>query len=256
MQGRRDLKEIRKRAFVKVREGIAEKLSSRDALILQSITMIDELDKCINILSERMREWYSFHFPELSNKVKEHKAYLRLISEGARENIPNPELKAIIEKSAGADFNEQDILMVQECARDVLSLYERRENMAKYLKELMETEVPNINSLVAANVGARLLNLAGGLENMSRMPAGTIQLLGAENALFRHLKTNAKPPKYGILFQLSEVNSAQKDRRGKVARAIAAKLAIASKVDFFSKRLEPSIKEKLDVRLKQIREKD
>ncbi len=141
MQGRRDLKEIRKRAFVKVREGIAEKLSSRDALILQSITMIDELDKCINILSERMREWYSFHFPELSNKVKEHKAYLRLISEGARENIPNPELKAIIEKSAGADFNEQDILMVQECARDVLSLYERRENMAKYLKELMETEV-------------------------------------------------------------------------------------------------------------------
>ncbi len=255
-KSRPDVEAMRKKAFLRTRLGITEQLSSRDALIIQAVNMVDELDKSLNVLSERLREWYSLHFPELNNKVREHKLYMHLASSGERKNIDRPELKDLVETSSGANFEEPDYRMMQAYAQEILSLYTLRDQTAEYLKTLMETEAPNITSIVATNVGARLISLAGGIKSMSRMPAGTIQLLGAEKALFRHLKTNAKPPKYGILFQLSEVNSAPNDRRGKVSRAVAAKLAIASKVDFFSKKLDPSIKQKLDKRLQEIREKE
>ena len=255
-KSRPEIEAMRKKAFLSTRLGITEKLSSRDALIIQAVNMVDELDKSLNVLSERLREWYSLHFPELSNKVREHKQYMHIAASGERKNIDKPELKELIETSSGANFDEPDYRMMQAYAQQILLLYELRDETAEYLKTLMETEAPNITSIVATNIGARLISLAGGIESMSRMPAGTIQLLGAEKALFRHLKTHSDPPKYGILFQLSEVNSAPNDRRGKVSRAVAAKLAIASKVDFFSKKLEPSIKQKLDKRLQEIRDKE
>jgi len=255
-KSRPEVEAMRKKAFLSTRLGITEQLSSRDALIIQAVNMVDELDKSLNVLSERLREWYSLHFPELSNKVREHKQYMHIASSGERKNIEKPELRELIEASSGANFEEPDYRMMQAYAQQILLLYELRDETAEYLKTLMETEAPNITSIVATNIGARLISLAGGIKSMSRMPAGTIQLLGAEKALFRHLKTHAKPPKYGILFQLSEVNSAPNDRRGKVSRAVAAKLAIASKVDFFSKKLEPSIKQKLDKRLQEIRDKE
>ena len=250
---RKDIKKLRKRAFRETKKVLKKKLQSRDALIIQTVNAIDELDRGLNVFSERAREWYSFHFPELDKKIKDHEAYLKQVARGPRDNMVNEELKVLASNSSGARFEEQDYEEMKRYASRILELYKLRESLSKYLKKLMEKEAPNITNLTTPSVGARLISLAGGLERMASMPSGTIQLLGAEKALFRHLRSGAPSPKYGVLYQLPVISSAPKKLRGKISRAMAAKLAIAAKIDFYSKRLDSDLKEELDRRIAQIK---
>jgi len=120
----------------------------------------------------------------------------------------------------------------------------------------MEDVAPNIKSLVGSLLGARLIALTGGLTNLAKMPASTVQVLGAEKALFRSLKTGARPPKHGMIFQHTLIHEAKRWQRGKMARALAGKLAIAARSDAFSgKYIGDDLKAGLEKRIKEIQEK-
>ncbi|ABM79908.1 hypothetical protein [Hyperthermus butylicus] len=240
----------------------------RDLLAAQAIRAIDDIDKTTNLFAARLREWYSLHFPELDDLVREHEDYVRIVAElGHRDNITVENLvklgfseekaKKIAEaaaKSMGADYPEFDIKPMQRLAQITLELYKLRRDLADYIAQVMKEVAPNITALVGPLLGARLISLAGSLEELAFLPASTIQVLGAEKALFRALRTGGKPPKHGVIFQYPDIHRSPRWQRGKIARALAAKLAIAAKVDYFTGRfIGDKLKEALRRRIEEIK---
>jgi nucleolar protein 56 len=176
-----------------------------------------------------------------------------------REDLPKAKAEQIAkmaESSMGADIAETDLAQIQALCKNVLGLYQLRQTLESYLDTAMEEVAPNTKALVGSLLGARLIALSGGLENLAKMPASTIQVLGAEKALFRSLKTGTKPPKHGIIFQHTFLHEAKKWHRGKIARALAGKLAIAVRADAFGGRhLGEELKANLERRIGEIHEK-
>jgi len=248
-------------------KGAAEK---RDLIIAQSIQTLDDLDRTVNLFMGRLREWYGVHFPELDRLIEKHETYARLVMNlGYRENFSFEALEKeafskeraevtakAAEASMGADIAEQDMAEIQALSRNVLELYELRKNMENYVDKTMEEVAPNTRAIAGALLGARLIAIAGSLQNLAMRPASTIQVLGAEKALFRSLKTGARPPKHGLIFQHTLLHDAKRWQRGKIARVIAGKLAIAVRADAFGgKFVGDSLKADIDKRIGEIRKK-
>jgi nucleolar protein 56 len=248
-------------------KGAAEK---RDLIIAQAIQTLDDLDRTANLFMERLREWYGIHFPELDRLIEKHETYARLVMNlGYRDNfsfealekegIPKERAEVTAkaaETSMGADVAEQDLAEIQALSRNVLELYELRKNMENYVDKTMEEVAPNTRAIAGALLGARLIAIAGSLQNLAMRPASTIQVLGAEKALFRSLKTGARPPKHGLIFQHALLHDAKRWQRGKIARVLAGKLAIAARADAFGGRyVSDALKADIDKRLAEIREK-
>ena len=247
---------------------VAEVSQSPDLHIVQAINTLDETDKIINSIGSRLREWYGLHFPELDNLIDSVNGYSQIVLAGKRENISKenlenagfPESKVemlllIKEKSRGGDLTEKNLAIVQTLAKQILDLFKLRKTVEEHVEEQMKEEAPNISAILGAAVGARILAHAGSLKRLASMPASTIQVLGAEKALFRSLKTGSNPPKHGILFQHASVHAAPKWQRGKIARAVAGKAAIAARVDVFKGGLNQTLLEKLNIRMQEIEPK-
>ena len=248
-------------------KGAVEK---RDLVVGQAIQTLDDLDKAINLLMNHLREWYGVHFPELDRLMDKHETYARLIVDlGGRDNftlenlkredIPDSKAEGIAktaEKSMGADLEETDLKQIQTLCKNMLALYDLRQSLEGYLDKTMEEVAPNMKALVGSLLGARLIAISGGLSNLARKPASTIQVLGAEKALFRSLKTGTPPPKHGLIFQHTLLHDAKRWQRGKIARAVAGKLAIAARTDAYGHRdISNQLKAGLDKRIDEIREK-
>lgn len=202
-----------------------------DRFIVQAVRALDDTIDNINLTSERLHEWYGLHFPELADYAREER-YARLIAEkGSREAIQDA-LDLQLE-SVGSELEEKDLEVVRGFASNLIHLYEEKARLEAYIADRMEEAAPNITSIVGASLGARLISIAGGLKRLSRMPAGTVQLLGAEKALFAHLRQGKRPPKHGVIFQHPTVHRAPYWQRGNISRTMGGKLAIASKVDYF-----------------------
>ena len=249
---------------------VKEAVEKRDLLIAHAIQTLDDLDRTINLFMSRVREWYGIHFPELDRLLDKHETYARLVSKlGGRENftienlerigIPEAKTKRIAkaaETSMGADLMDKDLSQIRVLSRNVIELYQLRENLEAYLDEAMEEIAPNMKAIVGSLLGARLIAIAGGLTSLARRPASTIQVLGAEKALFRSLKTGTRPPKHGIIFQHTYLHEAKKWQRGKIARALAGKIAIAARTDAFGGRyIGNELKADLEKRIEEILEK-
>ncbi|MEM5785571.1 MAG: hypothetical protein QW469_03510 [Candidatus Aenigmatarchaeota archaeon] len=223
---------LSKLAIVKSKLKIS-KLERRDKLIIQAVSSLIDLDKILNLMSERLREWYGIHYPEL--KINEHKKFAEFIVKyGRRENDPN------FKTSMGMEIDEKDENMLKIYAEKLKEMFELRDEIEKYLREICKKEIPNTSAIVGPIIAARLLAHAGSLEKLAKMSASTIQLLGAEKALFKFLrerekKKGAKPPKYGLLYLVPEINSAPKEKKGKIARIFASELILAIRADYFSK---------------------
>lgn len=245
-------------------------IEKRDLVVGQAIQTLDDLDRTINSLMSRIREWYGVHFPELDRLIEKHETYVRLIvSLGERDNftaerlkdegIPEAKSEGIAktaEKSMGADVSETDLKEIQALCKAILTLYDSRKSLENYLDNTMEEVAPNTKAIVGSLLGARLIAISGGLSNLARKPASTIQVLGAEKALFRSLKTGTRPPKHGMIFQHTLLHDAKRWQRGKIARALAGKLAIAARVDAFGQRnIGNQLKAGLDKRIDEIYEK-
>ncbi|MGQ9759327.1 MAG: C/D box methylation guide ribonucleoprotein complex aNOP56 subunit [Candidatus Methanomethylicaceae archaeon] len=230
-----------------VRAKIKAASERRDKLVAQAVTALDEVDKNINIMVSRVREWYGLHFPELDNLIQDHRQYLTMVTRfGSKSQFTFDRIEEIIQnenksrtiyelskKSMGAEIDDMDLEKIQQLAGICISLYSYRDLLERYIDETMQEVAPNVRELVGSSLGARLIALSGGLETLAKKPASTIQVLGAEKALFRSLKTGAKPPKHGIIFQSQYIHAAPKWQRGKIARALAGKLSIAARVDAF-----------------------
>jgi nucleolar protein 56 len=245
-------------------------VEKRDLIVAQAVQTVDDLDKTINLLMSRVREWYGVHFPELDRLVEKHETYARLIVElGNRDNftverlteedIPAAKAEGIAktaEKSMGADLEGTDLKQIQSLCTNILRLYDFRQDMETYMDKAMQEVAPNIKALAGSLLGARLIAISGGLTNLAKRPASTIQVLGAEKALFRSLKTGTRPPKHGLIFQHTLLHEAKRWQRGKIARAIAGKLAIAARIDAFGGRgVNARVKADLEQRIGEIREK-
>jgi len=249
---------------------VKKTVERRDLLVAQAVQTVDDLDKSLNIFMSRLREWFGLHYPELDRLLDKHETYARLVVNlGTRENftaenlekegLPKAKSQAIAKvavASMGADLGEEDLNQIQGMCRNVLELYGVRQSLEKYVDSVMEEVAPNTRTIGGSLLGARLLARAGGLLNLAKLPASTIQVLGAEKALFRSLKTKARPPKHGIIFQHPLIHDAKRWQRGKIARALAGKLAIAARVDAFKgEYVGDKLKADLEKRIDEIRER-
>jgi nucleolar protein 56 len=222
----------------------------QDLLAKNAIDAIDEIDKTINLLVMRVREWYSIHHPSLNEIVQDQEQFaLILKSCCGKSNMKEECLKkaglqdSIIEQimdalhsDIGPDMKEADLSIIQSLAETIDSLHNARRKLESYVTSVMQRISPNITALAGPLIGARLISLAGSLKELARKPSSTIQVYGAEKALFRSLKTGTDPPKHGIIYRVPEINSAPYWQRGKIARALAGKLSIAARIDAYADR--------------------
>ncbi|KAJ8683796.1 hypothetical protein QAD02_019588 [Eretmocerus hayati] len=222
-----------------------------DNMIIQSIALLDQLDKDVNTFSMRIREWYSYHFPELVKIVPDNYMYAKVTQviknrkELSQEHLETLEeivmdsakAQAIIDaskSSMGMDISPIDLLNIEMFAARVIALADYRKQLAEYLRSKMSGVAPNLATLIGDQVGARLIAHAGSLTNLAKYPASTVQILGAEKALFRALKTRGNTPKYGLLFHSTFIGRAGLKNKGRISRYLANKCSIASRIDCFA----------------------
>uniref|UniRef100_A0A0D9VU23 Nucleolar protein 56 n=1 Tax=Leersia perrieri TaxID=77586 RepID=A0A0D9VU23_9ORYZ len=242
-----------------------------DNMVIQAIFLLDTLDKDINSFSMRVREWFSWHFPELVKIVNDNYIYAKLadyiedkskLAETDIEKLADligdeDKAKEVVEAakaSMGQDLSEVDLINVKQFAKRVMNLSEYRKNLYEYLVTKMNDIAPNLTSLIGEVVGARLISHAGSLSNLAKCPASTLQILGAEKALFRALKTRGNTPKYGLIFHSSFIGRASTKNKGRMARYLANKCSIASRIDCYSEsatsvfgqKLREQVEERLD----------
>lgn len=215
-----------------------------DTMIVQAISLLDELDKEINIYAMRLREWYGWHFPEMGKIVVENSAYAKAVDKMGMRNLAadldfsdvlpeetEQELKHAAQISMGTEISDEDVLNIRALCAQVMSLTEYRATLFEYLRNRMVAIAPNLTVMVGELVGARLISHAGSLLSLAKYPASTVQILGAEKALFRALKTKHATPKYGLIYHASVVGQAAPKHKGKISRSLAAKAALAIRVD-------------------------
>ena len=217
------------------RMGVRAASSRRDMHVVQAVDAIDELHEQANVLVERLREWYGLHFPEMADRAERNEEVAALVAaHGTRDAVMQAEPKFRIADSMGGPLHDPEQHAVRALARTASSLYATRAELEKYVDIAMVEVAPNVATLLQPVLAARMLKQAGGLRRLATMPAGTIQTLGAEKALFRHIKEGKRPPKHGFLMQHPLVHRAPRYHRGALARSLAAKVALAARADAFT----------------------
>ena len=203
-----------------------------DVLVIQAAASFETVQNSSNVLEEKLRAWYALYNPEFSHVVIDNKEFVSKIVTNRRKGL----LESIGKKekeSMGGELKEKDIEIIQRLAHAVMVVFEQMKMQEAYLEELVKEVCPNVQWIAGTVIATKLLSFAGSLKRLAEMPSSTIQLLGAEKALFRHIKQGAKSPKFGVLHNHVLVQNAKKDLKGKIARVLADKLSIAAKVDFF-----------------------
>jgi nucleolar protein 56 len=256
--------EKRKRILSLAKEAVTKAYSTGEHALAQGINSYNELERTRNLLHERLEEWYGIYFPELETGSAE--AYARFVIEAGQDKKQagrevferifkerGGELAALAQKSIGNEPNEAEYAVMKSMAETEMGMIRLEGEIDSFLKEKVPLAMPNISYLIDYKLAAELLAKAGSLQKLAVMPASTIQLLGAEKALFRHLRSGSKSPKYGILFKLKDVTVAERWNKGKVARIFATKISIAARADAISKRfIGKVLKESLDKAISRI----
>merc|ERR1712168_39560 len=234
-----------------------------DTMIVQAVSLLDDLDKELNNYIMRSREWYGWHFPEMGKVVTDNLAYVRTVQKmGMRVNCSKTDLSDILpedveeqvkeaaEISMGTEISEVDLLNIKHLCEQVVEIQEYRDQLYNYLKNRMVAVAPNLTVLVGELVGARLISHAGSLMNLAKHPASTVQILGAEKALFKALKTKHDTPKYGLIYHAQLVGQSATALKGKVSRMLAAKAPLACRVDALGEDAETSAELGMEQRMK------
>ena len=242
-----------------------------DNMVIQSISLLDQLEKDLNTFCMRVREWYSWHFPELYRIVPDNYKFARLVRLiGSRYKLKEDKLQEITEiteddglsqqifeaasSSMGQEISEVDLINISVFANKVIELSEYKQKLQTYLKKKVGDIAPNLTSLIGELVAARLISHAGSLTSLAKYPASTVQILGAEKALFRALKTRGNTPKYGLIYHSSFIGKAPTKHKGRISRYLANKCSLASRIDCFTEnsttKFGELFKEQVEERLK------
>jgi nucleolar protein 56 len=242
-------------SMLRAKKAVQKAQSKRGAVVTQTVQLLNELDKTLNVLSGKMREWYGLHFPELGRLVESHETYARMVETlGDRGNMTGEALSkfelgdrkaaSIVDsarESMGAPLAADDREQIRALVSNILSLYSYREGLQDHIASTVKEVAPNLSEVAGPILAAKLIEKAGSVRKLAMMPSSTIQLLGAEKALFRSKKSRAKPPKHGLIFQHPFVHPKPRKLRGRASRTLAAKLAIAARADAFSGNLVGSM---------------
>lgn len=228
--------------------------ASEDKHLIQAINSIDEIDESISKLVERIREWYALYFPEM-DVVKNNETYIKLISQNkTKEKIieakPDAFPSDIIDLDE--DINPLDLEIMNNYANSIYELQKSRQNIEKYIDEKIESIAPNLKLLVGSSLGAKLISHARGIRRLALYSSSTVQIMGAEKALFRHLKSGDRPPKYGLIYQHPQVRGAKWWNRGKIARMLAGMISLAVRRDVFTKTFDENAAEEFLSKVEEI----
>lgn len=243
-----------------------------DTMIIQAVGLLDDLDKELNNFAMRLREWYGWHFPEMGKIVTENLAYAKVVrlmglktrakdTDLSEIGVPDEiaaEVRSAAETSMGTEITDEDLGNIKTLSERVIELTEYRASLSEYLKLRMNAIAPNLTYMVGELVGARLISQAGSLMSLAKHPSSTVQILGAEKALFRALKTKKSTPKYGLIYHASLVGQSAPALKGKISRVLAAKLSLCCRVDALGDQVEPTLgqefKEYVEKRLATLEE--
>lgn len=215
-----------------------------DTMVIQAVGLLEDLDKEINNYAMRLKEWYGYHFPELAKVVSDTQAYTKVVKElGLKENYESVDLIDLIgeelakevaqaaELSMGAEITEHELEFITGLADQLFELFEYRASLEEYLINRMLVVAPNLSAVVGELIAAKLIAKAGSLIGLAKQSASTIQIMGAEKALFKALRAKKKTPKYGIIYQTKILAAANGRVKGKMSRALAAKSALCVRLD-------------------------
>ncbi len=206
----------------KIKDSVTE-----DLLLIQAVHAYDELVKAESRLLNVLKEWYGYYFPELIEK----ESFLDLISED-KNNLMK---KFNIKETSGADFKKDDLNQILDFGKKIIELKDLRNNIEKYIEDKINIMAPELSKTATPIIGAKLIEKAGSLKHLAELPSSTVQVLGAEKALFRHLRQKTKSPKYGVIFSHPDIVKCKTEERGKTARKLAASISIAARKDYFGR---------------------
>lgn len=217
-----------------------------DTMVVQAVSLLEDLDKEVNKYAMRSREWYGWHFPELGKVVNDNVLYAKIVlAMKTRFNARDTDFSAFLEEemeqkvkdaamvSMGTEIAEEDIENISRLCKEVVAASKYREQLSAYLSSRMQTIAPNLTTMVGEQIGARLIQKAGSLLTLAKYPSSTVQILGAEKALFRALKQRQATPKYGILYNAAVVAKAAPAQKGAMSRVLAAKASLSARIDSF-----------------------
>jgi nucleolar protein 56 len=253
----KELRKFLQRVLLEVSRIRIKQVVNWDRLVINLADTVEDINKIVNLLYERLIEIYGLYYPEFVEEFEgEIEEFAKVVLElfdrkkvAKKYNLP--------EESIGIDFDEEMVEITKSLAKRILDLIQLKSKITNKINKLLKENLPNTLELTGPLILAKLLSLAGSIEKLVNFPASTIQVLGAEKALFRHLMKGTPPPKHGVLFQHPLVNKAPKKIRGRIARSLAAKISIALKVDYFSKGkrfVADKLKKELDERVKSLYE--
>ncbi|QKQ98548.1 hypothetical protein GKQ38_03410 [Candidatus Nanohaloarchaea archaeon] len=228
-----DKNDKREKALERAKSQLREE-ADKDQLVIKAVKMLDEANGSFQDEFERFKDWYSIYFPELMNELSEDEHILKILSKGGLKREEVKGFESLAEESTGKALQEEDLEMLEKSFEMLKNKQETMDELEDYVEEAMKQNASNISTLLGPLLAARLMSLAGGLEELAKKPASTIQMLGAEKALFRYLRGEGTPPKHGIIFEHEYVNTLPEDKRGKMARFLANKAAMAARVDQYS----------------------
>lgn len=239
------------------KEKIRESIKTNDVMIVETINSLEEIEETTGKLIERLREWCTPYLPEL-DKLHNHELYTKLIAtETTRENIKKSKLlentNITLSDTYTVNITDADLNIIKEFATSLDKLYQTKNYLEEYIQEKIRETAPNLNDVAGANLSAKLIAHVNGLENLAKLPSSTVQIIGAEKATFRHLKTGENPPKHGLIFQHPSIRGSNWWIRGKLARAVAGKITIAARKDAFSNEYDPNLKIQLDKKIEKIK---
>ena len=234
---------------------LKELSKSEDKHLFQAINSIDDIDEAISKLIERIREWYELYFPEM-NVIHNNETYIKLIAENkSKEKIIEAKGDAFsidIDEFDEDEINSEDLEILNDYANSIYELQKTRKNIEKYIDVKMESIAPNLKALVGSTLGAKLISHAGGIKRLSTYPSSTVQIMGAEKALFRHLRSGDRPPKYGLIYQHPKVRGSKWWNRGKIARTLASRISLATRKDVYTKDKDLDIYDKFIAKVDEI----
>lgn len=263
---KRNFEQIRDKMLKSAKEGITSAYSNEEYALIQAINAYLETGKSYNLSYERLSEWYGIYFPEIRLNNPKVLADLALVL-NSRDGIDKDKINEVINdeqkseslykkatETIGRSMNDDERRALASFANLSNSMNKSLNELGEYIKKAANEILPNTTYLTDEKIAAELLSKAGSMERLASMPASTIQLLGAEKALFKHIKFGSKPPKYGVLFKLAAVSNAGRDQRGRIARIYATKISIALKGDYYTKKfIAEELKKSLDKGVERIK---
>ena len=267
-EGRHDrVSQLRERLLKKTKGQIQERYEEDDIHVIRAIGAVEDLESIFNLLAEDAREWYGAHYPELERLTGSNAEFLKLVSglgdrknfdftkvlETVAEQEKATEISEKAKNSIGSAVSEEKMALIAQFAKTALETFERKTALSAFVEQQMQEMAPNFSKIATPLLGAKILAAAGGMKKLALMSSSTIQVIGAEKALFAHIKTGSPSPKHGLIFNHPLIQQTPRDKRGKIARALAGKLSIAARIDYFGKRQASAELEKgLGKRAKEI----